>query len=57
MKNIWSGVFTFSVLALSLVVALELDRATFQASLLARCGDIEPNPGPLGREGEMNHGA
>ena len=53
MKHIWSGVFTFSVLALTLVVALELQRATFKTSLLARCGDIEPNPGPLGREGEI----
>ena len=57
MKHIWSCVFTFSVLALSLVVALELQRATFQSSLLARCGDIEPNPGPLPREGDMNYGA
>ena len=57
MKHIWSSIFTFSVLALSLVVALKLERATFQSSLLARCGDIEPNPGPLGREGEISHGA
>ena len=57
MKTIWSSVFTFSVLALSFVVALKLERATFQASLLARCGDIEPNPGPLGREGEIRFSA
>ena len=56
-KSILSAIFTFSVLALSLVAALQLGRVIFIASLLARCGDIEPNPGPLSREGEMNHGS
>ena len=42
-----------NALATSIVVAMEPERAVaVQASLLLRCGDIELNPGPLGREGE-----
>ena len=55
MNSVQPGsVYIFSALAIAIVVAMELETpATVQASLLLRCGDIELNPGPLGREGEM----
>ena len=37
-----------------LLVTMELEAAAIKASLLLRSGDIELNPGPLDREGEMN---
>ena len=49
-----SSVYIVSALAIAVMVAMELETAaTVQASLLLRCGDIEINPGPLQREGEM----
>ena len=55
MNSVQPGsVYIVSALAIAIVVAMELETAaTVQASLLLRCGDIELNPGPLGREGEM----
>ena len=50
------SVYIVSALAIAIVVAMALEiAAAVQASLLLRCGDIEPNPGPLGREGEMTN--
>ena len=51
---ILSTLYIFSALAIATVVTIELETAAaVQASLLLRCGDIETNPGPLGREGEI----
>ena len=48
------SVYIVSALAIAIVATMELEAAaTVQASLLLRCGDIELNPGPLQREGEM----
>ena len=48
------NVYIVSALAIAIVVTMGLETAAaVQASLLLRCGDIEPNPGPLGREGEI----
>ncbi len=48
-----SSVYIVSALAIAIVVTMELETAVaVQASLLLRCGDIELNPGPLGREGK-----
>ena len=38
----------------ALMMAMVLEMATVQASLLLRCGDVEMNPGPLTIEGEIN---
>ena len=42
---------------ITIVETMKLDQniTVVQASLLLRCGDIEVNPGPLGREGKMAH--
>ena len=46
------SVYIVSALAIAMVVAMSLETAAaVQASLLLRCGDIEPNPGPLTRKG------
>ena len=48
------GGYIVSALAIAIVVAMSLETAAaVQASLLLRCGDIESNPGPLTKEGEM----
>ncbi len=48
-----SSVYIVSALTIAIVVTMDLETAAaVQASLLLRCGDIELNPGPLGREGE-----
>ena len=59
MNSVQPGsVYTVIALAIAIVIAMELETAaTVQASLLLRCGDIELNPGPLGREGEMTNAA
>ena len=50
------SMYIISALAIAIVVAMELEAAaTVQVSLLLRCGDIELNPGPLGREGETTN--
>ncbi len=49
-----SSIYIVSVLATAIVITMEL--AAVHASLLLRCGDIELNPGPLGREGERTDG-
>ena len=47
--------YIVSALAIAIVVAMSLETAAaVQASLLLRCGDIETNPGPITREGEMS---
>ena len=53
MNSVQSSVYIISALAIAIVVTMELETATVQASLLLRCGDIEVNPGPMGREGEI----
>ena len=57
MNSVQPGiVYIVSALAIAIVVAMELETATtVQASLLILCGDIELNPGPLGRESEMTN--
>ena len=45
---------TVPISDITIMETMELDQnITVQASLLLRGGDIEVNPGPLGREGEM----
>ena len=58
MNSVQPGsVYIVSALAIAIVVSMELETAAaVQASLLLRCGDIESNPGPLGREGEISDG-
>ena len=55
MNSVQPGsVYIVSALAIAIVVAMELETgAAVQISLLLRCGDIELNPGPFQREGEM----
>ena len=47
-------IYIIGALAIAVVVTTELETATVQASLLLRCGDIEVNPGPLRKEGEID---
>ena len=42
-----------SAIAIAILVSMELVTAAVQASLLLRCGDVEMNPGPIGKEGEV----
>ena len=46
---------TVPISDITIVETMELDQKieSVHASLLLKCGDIEVNPGPLGREGEM----
>ena len=57
MNSVQPGsVYIVSALAIAIVVAMELETAAaVQASFLLRCGDIELNPGPLGREGDVTN--
>ena len=47
-------VYIIKAAPIALMITMELETATVQASLLLRCGDVEMNPGPLEREGEIN---
>lgn len=47
------GVCIISAIAIAMLVSTELETAVVQASLLLRCGDVERNPGPMKKEGEM----
>lgn len=50
-----NSVYIVRALAIATVVTMELEvAAAVQSSLLLRCGDIEVDPGPLQREGEIN---
>ena len=47
-------IYIIKAAPIALMITMELETAAVQASLLLKCGDVELNPGPLGKEGEMN---
>ena len=50
------NVYIVRALAVATVVSMAMETAAaIKVSLLLRCGDIEPNPGPLTREGETTY--
>ena len=49
----WQTIVPIPDITIMKTMKLDQNISVVQASLLLRCGDIEVNPGPLGREGEM----